>query len=67
MFGSLADRELEICGLLVAGKSPTQIAGQLGLSVKTVSAHRGRIVDKLGVESLAGLVRYALENKLEFD
>ncbi|MFN0315870.1 MAG: response regulator [Burkholderiales bacterium] len=63
----LSDRELQIFGLLVAGKSPTEIAEQLSLSVKTVSAHRGRIVDKLGVESLAGLVRYALENKLEFD
>jgi two-component system, NarL family, invasion response regulator UvrY len=63
----LSDRELEIFGMLVAGRTPTEIADQLRLSVKTVSAHRIRIVEKLGVESLAGLVRYALENKLEFD
>ena len=41
-----------------------EIADQLHLSVKTVSTHKTRILDKLGMESTADLVRYAVENKL---
>ena len=61
---ALSDRELEVLRLLVEGKSPTEVAGQLHLSVKTVSTHKSRIQEKLGLKSTADLVRYALENKL---
>jgi len=60
----LSDREFEVFRMLAAGRGPTEIAGQLHLSVKTVSTHKTRILDKLGVGSTAELVRYALEHKL---
>ena len=50
--------------LLVEGLGPTEIADRLHLSVKTVSTHKTRILEKLGLKSTADLVRYALENKL---
>ena len=60
----LSDREFEVLRLLVAGQSPTGIAAQLHLSVKTVSTHKTRILEKLNLKSTADLVRYALEKKL---
>jgi DNA-binding NarL/FixJ family response regulator len=61
---TLSDREFEVLRLLVEGLGPTEIAGRLHLSVKTVSTHKTRILDKLHLGSTAELVRYALENKL---
>jgi len=61
---SLTDRELEVLRLLVEGESPTGIADKLHLSVKTVSTHKSRVLEKLGLRSTADLVRYALENRL---
>jgi DNA-binding NarL/FixJ family response regulator len=60
----LSDREFEVLRLLVDGKSPTDIAEQLHLSVKTVSTHKTRMLEKLGLKSTADLVRYAIETKL---
>ncbi|MDH4094980.1 MAG: response regulator transcription factor [Betaproteobacteria bacterium] len=60
----LTDRELEVLRLLAEGLGPTEIGARLHLSVKTVSTHKARVQDKLGVASTAELVRYALENKL---
>jgi len=60
----LSDREFEVFRLLVAGLGPTEIADQLHLSVKTVSTHKTRILEKMGAESIADLVRYAVEYKL---
>ena len=61
---ALSDREFEVLRLLAGGRSPTEIAGQLHLSVKTVSTHKARIQEKLGLGGTADLVRYALEHKL---
>jgi len=61
---ALSDREFEVLRLLVDGKSPTDVAEQLHLSVKTVSTHKTRILEKLGLRTTADLVRYALENKM---
>jgi len=61
---SLSDREFEVLRLLVAGLGPSEIGDKLHLSVKTVSTHKTRILEKLGLGSTAELVRYALENKL---
>jgi DNA-binding NarL/FixJ family response regulator len=61
---ALSDREFEVLRLLVEGLGPTEIAARLHLSVKTVSTHKTRILDKLHLGSTAELVRYALENKL---
>jgi DNA-binding NarL/FixJ family response regulator len=61
---ALSDREFEVMRLLVEGLGPTEIAGRLHLSVKTVSTHKTHILEKLGLGSAAELVRYALEHKL---
>jgi len=60
----LSDREFEVFRLLVAGSSPTGIADQLRLSVKTVSTHKTRLLEKMGFQNTAELVRYAVERKL---
>ena len=61
---ALSDREFEVLRLLVEGLGPTEIGERLHLSVKTVSTHKTRILEKLKLGSTAELVRYALEHKL---
>ncbi|MCX7273325.1 MAG: response regulator transcription factor [Burkholderiales bacterium] len=63
----LSDRELEVLRRLVAGRRLVEIATELHLSVKTISTHKTRIQEKLGLDSLAALVRYGLENHLDRD
>jgi two-component system, NarL family, invasion response regulator UvrY len=58
--GNLSDREYQIFQMIVAGKGSTQIANELTLSVKTVSTHRTRLLQKLSLTSTADLVRFAL-------
>jgi DNA-binding NarL/FixJ family response regulator len=60
----LSDREYEVLLLLAGGESVTGIAERLHLSAKTVSAHKANILEKMGLGSLADLVRYALTHKL---
>lgn len=60
----LSDREYQIFQLIVAGASVSDIAEQLSLSIKTVSTHKTHIMEKMGCESVAELVRYALGHKL---
>ena len=60
----LSDREHEVLRLLTAGKTISDIASELSLSVKTVSTYRSRLVEKLAVRTTSDLVRYALEHKL---
>jgi len=61
---ALSDREFEVLKLLVEGLGPTDIGERLHLSVKTVSTHKTRILEKLQVGSTAELVRYAIEHNL---
>ena len=61
---ALSDREFEVFNLLVNGKSVTEIASVLHLSVKTVSTHKMRILQKMSSPSLADLVRYAVAHEL---
>ena len=56
---TLTPREHEILTYVIAGLSNKQIAYVLNISEKTVKAHRGRVMEKTGVESLAELVRLA--------
>jgi FixJ family two-component response regulator len=56
---SLTPREREIMALVVSGRLNKQIAAELGISEITVKAHRGRVMRKIQVESLAELVRFA--------
>ncbi len=60
----LSDREYQIFLMLVSGKSITSIAGDLSLSVKTISTHKLRLMRKMQMQSIAELTRYALENRL---
>lgn len=60
----LSDRELEVLRRLVVGQRPTDIANALHLSVKTISTHKSRIHEKLGLPTLAELVRYGIEHGL---
>ena len=60
----LSDREFEIFRLLGQGKSVTEIARALNLSVKTVSSHRMHIVTKTGLETNADIVNYVISNNL---
>lgn len=56
-FESLSARERQVMQLVVSGLLNKQIAAQLGISEKTVKVHRGRVMEKTGSRSLAGLVR----------
>lgn len=58
---ALTPRELEILRLVAEGRSSPEIARELDLSVKTVEGHRGRIMAKLGLHNVAGLVRHAIK------
>jgi len=60
----LSDREFEVFRLLVDGLGNSEIASRLHLSVKTVSTHKTHVLEKMAVDSVADLVRYAVENKL---
>jgi DNA-binding NarL/FixJ family response regulator len=60
----LSDREFEVFRMLVAGRGLTEIGDLLDLSVKTVSTHKTRILQKMRLDNTAELVRYALEHGL---
>lgn len=61
---ALSDRELQVFLRLARGESVSAIAGQLHLSVKTISTYRSRVTDKLNVASNAELATYALRHGL---
>ena len=60
----LSNREFEIFNMMASGRSITDIATQLHLSVKTVSTHKSRILVKMGMHSLAEIVQYAIAHNL---
>ena len=60
----LTSREREVLQLLAEGKTNKEIAGVLNLSVYTVEAHRGRIMEKLNLHSIGELVLFAVRNGL---
>ncbi len=63
----LTDREFQVFQMLTGGQTVGQIAERLSLSIKTVSTHKARILQKIGVASLADLVRYAISHGLAPD
>src|SRR5260370_36226384 len=60
----LTPREREAVQLLAEGKSTNQVAGDLGLSVKTAETHRSNIMRKLQIHSISDLVLYAVRNNI---
>ena len=62
--GSLTGREREVLLGVVRGLTNKTIAAELGISVRTVETHRDSLMRKLGIHSVAGLTRYAIEHGL---
>lgn len=60
LLARLTDREREVLHLVVAGHHNREIAAQLGISARTVEAHKARLMAKLGVERLPDLLRLTL-------
>ncbi len=60
----LSDREYQVFRMIAMGRSVSQIAAELSLSVKTISTHKTRILQKMGISNQAELVRYALKHRL---
>jgi DNA-binding NarL/FixJ family response regulator len=61
---ALSDREFQILRLLASGKTVSEIADELSLSVKTISTYRSRILGKMKMKNNAELMRYALQHKV---
>ena len=57
----LTAKEREVLKLVAEGKTSREIASQCDVSVKTVQAHRQNIMDKLGIRTVAGLTKYAIQ------
>ncbi len=60
----LTDREREVLQLIAEGKTSREAAEILSVSVSTVDTHRKKIMDKLSIHNTAGLVKYAIKNKI---
>ena len=61
---ALSDREYEVMLMIASGKTLTEIAQKLDLSIKTVSTYRTRILEKMKMQNNAELIRYAIKNQL---
>lgn len=64
---ALSDREYQVFRMLASGTSISGIAAHLSLSVKTVSTHKARLLEKLGIRNQTELVHYALKHRLVDD
>ena len=60
----LSDREFQVLCMIASGKTVTNIAEELSLSVNTISTYRVRVLDKLKMTSNSELTRYAIKNQL---
>jgi len=60
----LSNREYQVLRMIASGKTVSEIAGELFLSVKTVSTYRSRILEKIRAKNNVELTRYAFENRL---
>jgi DNA-binding NarL/FixJ family response regulator len=61
---SLSDREYDVMIRLASGKSTSEIADELFISVNTVSTYRARILEKMKMKNIAEIIRYAVKNDL---
>jgi len=64
LHASLSDREFQVFRMIAEGKSVSEIAERLNLSVKTVSTHKANVLQKMNMTNQGELIRYALENNL---
>jgi DNA-binding NarL/FixJ family response regulator len=64
LYALLSPREQQVLRLIALGHTNQQVAGMLGLSVKTVETYKSRLMTKLGLSGRAALVRYALRRGL---
>jgi DNA-binding NarL/FixJ family response regulator len=64
VINELTSREIEILELIVSEFSNQEIAEKLFISIRTVDAHRRNLLNKIGVKNTAGLVKFAISNKL---
>jgi len=60
----LSDREFQVLNLIARGKTSSEIADKLSLSIKTISTYKSRVMKKMGFRNNIELVRYALEHDL---
>jgi DNA-binding NarL/FixJ family response regulator len=60
----LSDREMQVLQKIGAGKTVSEIADDISLSVNTISTYRSRLLEKLGLNNNAELTRYAIDNDL---
>ncbi|MBN2289729.1 MAG: response regulator transcription factor [Candidatus Glassbacteria bacterium] len=60
----LSNREFQVMCLIASGKTVSQVAAELSLSVRTISTYRSRILEKMKMKSNAELTRYAIKNQL---
>lgn len=61
---SLSDREYQVLRMIGLGRTVSEIAGELSLSVKTISTYRARILEKTGMRTNAELMRYVMTHRL---
>ncbi len=61
---TLSEREYQVMQLIAAGKSLSEIAEELSLSVKTISTYRSRMLEKMRLKTNADVIRYAIQNQL---
>lgn len=67
LHATLSDREFQIFQLIASGRSVSDIAERLNLSVKTVSTHKANVLQKMNMTTQAELIRYALTHRLVDD
>ena len=60
----LSDREMQVLQHIASGKTVSEIAEELSLSVNTISTYRSRIIKKLNLNNNAEITRYAMDNNL---
>jgi two-component system invasion response regulator UvrY len=60
----LSEREFQVLCYIASGKTVSEIAGELGLSVKTISTYRTRLLEKMEMENNAQLTYYAIQHRL---
>jgi DNA-binding NarL/FixJ family response regulator len=61
---SLSDRERQLVGMMATGKTMTEIANELCLSIKTISTYRTRILEKLNLRTSGEIIAYAINNNI---